>query len=143
MRAGPGSKEHRRGSGASDTNPQSWVCLKELSKYLLSVPSTGGRELFGLRAFISGALAFSPVGASGIKTGHNTHELAAAQGNEQERHRNKNPSSLHPEGPQRLLGRWCPWPGTFLARAPKKELLLHWAAECSCPEDGWTGHPGN
>lgn len=43
------------------------LATEELNKYLLSVPSTGGRELLGLRAFISGALTFSLVGASGTE----------------------------------------------------------------------------
>jgi hypothetical protein len=37
------------------------------SKYSLSVPNTGGRELLDLRDFISGALVFSLAGASGTK----------------------------------------------------------------------------
>lgn len=37
----------------------------EAEKHLLSVPSRGGRELLGLRDFISGTLVFSPARASG------------------------------------------------------------------------------
>lgn len=59
----------RQGSWGSDAGPQSWGGLEKLSKYLLSVPSMGGRELLGLRAFISGALAFSLVGASRTEQG--------------------------------------------------------------------------
>lgn len=71
--AGPGTGTSRgspgcsQGGWGSDAGPQCWGCLEELSKYLLSVPSTGGRELLGLRALISGALAFSLVAASGTE----------------------------------------------------------------------------
>lgn len=41
----------------------------ETKRHLLSVPSTGGRELLGLRDFISGALVFSLVRASGTREG--------------------------------------------------------------------------
>lgn len=66
----PGLPRARRGAGEGAGAlmlPQCWACLEELNKYLLSVPSTGGRELLGLRAFISGALALSLVGASGTE----------------------------------------------------------------------------
>lgn len=54
-------------AGGISAGPQCWGCLEKLNKYLLSVPSTEGRELLGLRAFISGALAFSLAGATGTK----------------------------------------------------------------------------
>ena len=66
-RQGGGRGQVPRSTGREAAGPQSRVCLEELNKYLLSVPSMEGRELFGLRAFISGALAFSLVGASGTK----------------------------------------------------------------------------
>lgn len=50
--------------------PHSCLCMVKPSKqHLLSVPSTGVRELLGLRDFISGALVFSLVPASGTKKG--------------------------------------------------------------------------
>lgn len=71
---GGGRVQAPRSTGREAASPQSRVCLEELNKYLLSVPSTEGRELFGLRAFISRALAFSLVGASGTKQVNDKHE---------------------------------------------------------------------
>lgn len=109
---------------------QSWSCPEKLNKDLLSVPSTGGRELLGLRAFISGALAFSLAGASAAK--RVTISISWQRSKEMSsRHLNKDPTLTKMIAPssrplpcctRRALG--CRWPRPSSTRVPKKELCF-------------------
>lgn len=66
----PQGVQGRAGDQEAAAVPARLPLYGEAERHLLSVPSTRGRELLGLRDFISGALVFSPVRASGTNKGN-------------------------------------------------------------------------
>lgn len=127
----------------------------EAEKHLLSVPSRGGRELLGLRDFISGTLVFSPARASGT----NKRNTNISQELSEELRSGGTPSqnpTLALVGPPTLHSSQRPsvpaeWrlqqalpPGEHQRRsACRKALINQVAGTVVTQQDGWPGWGAN